>query len=98
MLQMLRSAAAGWVAKVLIGLLVISFAIFGVGNSIFNSGGDVVASVGDTDVPLSRFSGELNREINQVSQQLGHRWMHSPWAFRSCHYYLLPLSHFWSQQ
>jgi peptidyl-prolyl cis-trans isomerase D len=71
MLQFLRSASAGWVAKVLIGLLVISFAVFGVGSSLLNSGGDVVASVGDTDVPLQRFSNELNREIQQFSQQLG---------------------------
>ena len=50
MLQTLRAASKSWVASVVIGVLVLAFALWGVAD-IFRGGGDtVVASVGGTDI------------------------------------------------
>ena len=60
------------VTGLLFGLLILSFAIWGIGD-IFREGGQtqVVAEVGSVEVTAPRFSRDLNLEISRMSQQFG---------------------------
>jgi peptidyl-prolyl cis-trans isomerase D len=64
------------IAKVLtimlFGLLIMSFAIWGIGD-MFRSGGQVrgVAEVGDTQIDQHIYARELSREVARLSQQFG---------------------------
>ena len=72
MLDFLRRSAGSFVAKLLLGLLIASCAVWGIGD-IFRakSGGEAVATVGETDISVPRFRSELAREVQRVSQILG---------------------------
>lgn len=71
MLDALRRNASGWVAKVLIGLLAASFAVWGINDIFTGYGGDTVATVGDEKVDAMAFQRELRAEMNQLGERLG---------------------------
>ena len=69
MLQTLRAASKSWVASVVIGVLVLAFALWGVAD-IFRGGGDtVVASVGGTDISAADYEQQLRNQLRALSQQ-----------------------------
>lgn len=69
MLHMIRRGVKSIFAQILLGLLVISFAIWGIGD-IFVGGSDgAVATVGDTDVSANRYADSLVRLQRTLSQQ-----------------------------
>jgi peptidyl-prolyl cis-trans isomerase D len=69
MLHIIRRAVKSIFAQILLGLLIVSFAIWGIGD-IFVGGGDgAVASVGDTEVPANRYADSLLRLQRTLSQQ-----------------------------
>lgn len=71
MLDFMRRGVKTWVAKLLFGLLVVSFAIWGIGD-VFSSGlGSSVATVGDQKITAERYASVLNREIRGQSQRYG---------------------------
>lgn len=72
MLDSLRKHATGWVAKVLFGFLVLSFAIWGIGD-IFRAphAGSAVAEVDGTDIPAREVSNEFDLRLRQMQQQYG---------------------------
>ena len=72
MLDFMRRSANSIVVKALLVLLIISFAAWGIGD-IFRaqSGTDVVASVGETDIPTQRFQSEFAQEVDRLRQQFG---------------------------
>ncbi|MEX2518700.1 MAG: SurA N-terminal domain-containing protein [Paracoccaceae bacterium] len=71
MLNLLRRGVKTWVAKLLFGLLVASFAVWGIGD-VFSFGlGSSVATIGDQKIPAERFAGALNRETRAASQRFG---------------------------
>lgn len=70
MLNALRKSASTWVAKVLIGLLVLSFAIWGVNDFIGGINRTTVATVGKTDVSAQRFDRALSIEISRLQRQI----------------------------
>ncbi len=70
MLDAMRQAATGWVSKVLLGLLALSFVAWGItGRQAGNTGGQV-AQVGDVPISTQSFSRELERQIDGFRQQL----------------------------
>jgi peptidyl-prolyl cis-trans isomerase D len=73
MLGTLRIAASSWVAKILLGILVISFAVWGISGQIFSGPGSAVAKVGDTPVSIMEYRLAYDRQISLLSQQLGSR-------------------------
>jgi peptidyl-prolyl cis-trans isomerase D len=74
MLDALRTAAGTWVAKLLLSLLVISFAIWGIsGRMIGGFGASHVIVAGDTTVSLKDYRLAYDRQIQMMSQQLGTR-------------------------
>ena len=69
MLQQLRSASKSWVASVIIGILVLAFALWGVAD-IFRGGGDnVVADVGGTSITDTEYDMQLKGQLRQLSAQ-----------------------------
>lgn len=73
MMTFLRSAAGSFIAKILLGLLIISFAVWGVTGASFNISGNTLASVGSTEIKVGDFQRELVAEINRMSEQVGQR-------------------------
>lgn len=71
MLNLLRRGVRTWVAKTLFGILVISFAIWGIGDVFRFGGSDTVATVGSQKISMERFANSLNREIRAASQSFG---------------------------
>src|SRR5258705_5843761 len=69
MLQQLRAASKSWVASVIIGVLVLAFALWGVAD-IFRGGADtVIADVGRTQISDAEFDQQLRSKIRAVSSQ-----------------------------
>ena len=69
MLQQLRSASKSWVASVIIGVLVLAFALWGVAD-IFRGGGDtVVAEVGGSEISATDYDTQLRSQMRAFSAQ-----------------------------
>ena len=73
MLSMLRDATRGWVAKILLVLLIASFAVWGVSGSIFSGNTASVIDVGDTRVTPIELRLAYDRQLNQLQRQFGTR-------------------------
>lgn len=74
MLDLLRKAASTWVSKLLLIVLVGSFAIWGVSShTITGVGRNNVLSAGDTVVSLNDYRLAYERQLNALSQRLGQR-------------------------
>lgn len=74
MLESLRKAAGTWVAKLLLGLLVLSFAVWGIsGQMMSGPGGDTVLAAGDTRVSTVEYRLAYDRQLSVLSQQFGQR-------------------------
>ena len=72
MLNALRKNAGSWVVKVLLLLLVVSFAIWGIGDIFYGgSQNPTVATVGDAEIPASELADTFNRAVANLQRQLG---------------------------
>jgi peptidyl-prolyl cis-trans isomerase D len=72
MLQAIRSKTASIVVKLLAGLLIISFAAWGIEDFIGSKASELtVATVGDRDIDPVEFDYELNRETQRLRQTFG---------------------------
>jgi peptidyl-prolyl cis-trans isomerase D len=69
MLHAMRKGVKSLPAKVLIGLLVASFAVWGIGDIFSFRLDSRVAKVGDAEVPAARFATALQREQSRLSRQ-----------------------------
>ena len=70
MLESLRKSATGWVAKLFIGLLVISFAIWGIADIFRGYGTTSVAKVGETEIPSEVYRVTYNTELRNLGLRL----------------------------
>lgn len=71
MLEFLRSAATSWVAKIFFGLLIASFALWGIEGILLNNNTRSVAVVGDTKVSDIDFQRAFQRTLRQIQMQSG---------------------------
>jgi len=71
MLNTMRKYAAGWVAQILLGLLVLSFAAWGIADVFTGVGNHSVARVGDTDISSVNYDRAYRRELQAMSQRVG---------------------------
>ncbi|MBZ9810673.1 SurA N-terminal domain-containing protein [Mesorhizobium sp. BR1-1-9] len=78
MLGILRSAAGTWVAKLLLSLLVVSFAVWGVSGRLMGglAGHDSVITAGGTKVSINEYRLAYDRQLAVMSQQFGQRLTH----------------------
>ena len=74
MLDTLRNAAGTWVAKLLLLLLVVSFAVWGISGSLISGfGSNAVITAGGTTVSPNEYRLAYDRQIKLLSQQFGTR-------------------------
>jgi peptidyl-prolyl cis-trans isomerase D len=73
MLDQLRKGAGSWFAKLLLGLLVISFAVWGVGDIFRMQSATHLAEVGGREISPAQFQRDYQNQIALVSNQLGRR-------------------------
>ena len=75
MLRGLRKASSNWLGKVVmalvVGFLVISFAIWGIGDIFRGFGRSTLAKIGHTEVTIDQFRSLYNERLQQFSRQLG---------------------------
>lgn len=74
MLGTLRDAAGTWVAKALLSILVLSFAVWGISGRIAGVAGHTsVVTAGGTSVSVTEYRLAYDRQVNIMSQQFGQR-------------------------
>jgi peptidyl-prolyl cis-trans isomerase D len=73
MLDTLRRGAASWVAKILLFLLVISFAIWGVADVFRGYGQGSLARIGAIEISTDEFQHAYQRELDGLTRQIGRR-------------------------
>lgn len=71
MLERLRAATGGIVAKILLGILVISFAVWGASDAFISGGPGEVIRVGDTRVSAVDYRLAYLNRMNALERQLG---------------------------
>lgn len=72
MLDFLRKSASGVVVKVLLGMLILSFGAWGIGDVFSSRAGRAPAiSVGEIEISPAEFRTELNREVERLKPILG---------------------------
>lgn len=73
MLEAMRRGAQTWVAKILFGLLVFSFAIWGVADVFTGWGRGAIATVGSTPITVEEFNRSFQSELDQFSRRANKR-------------------------
>ncbi len=72
MLDAIRKRTGSIVVKILLGFLVLSFAVWGIGDYVTGSAaGGAVATIKDREISVQRFSDEMRREVARLRQFLG---------------------------
>jgi peptidyl-prolyl cis-trans isomerase D len=71
MMESMRNAAKGWVAKVLIGLLAVSFGVWGIADVFRGSSTGALATVGKQEVTPQQFERAFQDYLRNMSQQTG---------------------------
>ena len=76
MLETIRNHAKGWIAKVILGLIAVTFALFGVDSYMQGGGGSeqLVASVGKTKISRQEFDRVLQTQIEQMREAMGEKF------------------------
>jgi peptidyl-prolyl cis-trans isomerase D len=75
MLRGIRKASANWLGRavmgVVMGLLALSFAIWGIGDIFRGFNRSTVAKIGDTEITIEQFRQSYNDRLQQLSRQFG---------------------------
>src|SRR5205085_12225481 len=75
MLRGIRKASANWLGRavmaVVLGLIAVSFAIWGIGDIFRGFGRSTVAKVGSTEITVDQFRQIYNDRLQQLSRELG---------------------------
>ena len=71
MLGALRKGAGTWVVKIFLGVLALSFAVWGIGDMVRVQPENTVIRAGDSTVSGSEFLQQFTRDARQLQQQTG---------------------------
>ncbi len=72
MLETIRTMTRTWVAKVILALITIPFALWGIESYVKNPAGlDTVATVGTEKIPSQEFNEAVRRQLDQFKNQFG---------------------------
>jgi peptidyl-prolyl cis-trans isomerase D len=75
MLRGIQKASSGWVGKsimaVVMGLLVVSFAIWGIGDIFRGFGQSNLAEIGNTTIGIEQFRNYYNDKLSQIGRRAG---------------------------
>jgi peptidyl-prolyl cis-trans isomerase D len=71
-LEAIRKHAKGWLAKVILALIIVTFALFGVDSYMSSDkGGGVVAEVGDVKISSEELAREIQMQRDRMREALG---------------------------
>lgn len=70
-LQTLRKGASGFIAKVFLAILTLSFVVWGVADVFRTYGANAVAKVGDTEISMDAFRQQYLNQLQRISRQAG---------------------------
>ncbi len=73
MLRSLRQTTGSWVVKIFLGIVMLSFAVWGVGDILRGGGNQSVAVVGDVGIGAQELSNSYQREYQRLSNRFGGR-------------------------
>ena len=73
MLEALRRGAGTWIARILLGILAISFSFWGIPEFFRGRNDGPVATVGKTKISAEQFQQAYNQELEQASRQYRQR-------------------------
>src|SRR5436190_22449997 len=75
MLRGIRQASANWLGRIVmglvLGLIAVSFVIWGVGDIFRGFGRSTVAKIGSTEITIEQFRQIYTERLQQLSRQLG---------------------------
>jgi len=71
MLGAIRKKSKGWVAYLIVGLITVPFALFGIQQYVGGSSNSAIAIVDGEDISLTTYYQELNTQQRNLQQQLG---------------------------
>jgi len=71
MLSAIRNKSKGWVAYVVVGLIIVPFALFGINDYVSSPSNTSIAKVNGEDVDINVYYQELNTQQRNLQQQLG---------------------------
>lgn len=71
MLDALRKGAGSWIAKIFIGILVLSFAVWGIADIFRGYGGRSLAMVGETEISAEEYRTIYNAQLQSLSRRFG---------------------------
>ncbi|MBV4413794.1 peptidylprolyl isomerase [Enterobacteriaceae bacterium YMB-R22] len=74
MMDNLRSAANHVVLKIILGLIIVSFVLTGVGNYLIGGNNNYAAKVNGQEISRAQFENEVMNERNRQQQQYGDRF------------------------
>ena len=73
MLDAMRRGAVNWLAKILLGLLIVAFALWGVADVFRNYGRGTLARIGNTEISVDEYRQAYQEEMASISRRLGGR-------------------------
>lgn len=74
MLSFIRDRAQGWIAWVIVGLLIVPFALWGINEYVDNGGKLVAATVNDTEISQREFQQAFYDQRARMQQMLGDQY------------------------
>ncbi len=76
MLRGIRKASANWLGRAVMGavmgLLALSFAVWGINDIFRGFGRSTLAKIGGTEIPIEQFRQTYNERLQQIGRQIGH--------------------------
>ncbi|MBW5290415.1 MAG: Peptidyl-prolyl cis-trans isomerase PpiD [Candidatus Ruthia sp. Asou_11_S2] len=74
MLGSIRNKTKGWVAYLIVGLITIPFALFGISEYFTGASNIIIASVDGTDISKEEFLAEFNPQKRRLQQELDKKY------------------------
>jgi len=71
MLDAIRKHASGWVVKIFLGVLILSFGIWGIADIFRGARDPVIAKVGEVEITASQFQQEFRLTLQRLQAALG---------------------------
>ena len=71
MLDSLRRQTGSWIVKAFLGVLILSFAVWGIGDIFRGPSDATVATVGDVEITRSQFGDAYRRELDRLNRRMG---------------------------
>ena len=75
MLRGMRKASSNWIGKtimtVVMGVLIVSFGVWGIGDAFKGSTQSKVATIGSTDISTEQFRQLFSDKLQQIGRQFG---------------------------